>query len=95
MKFNFVLRFSQNQFFCEKSTALPLFLRHGKRYRAETFFTDTTIGFKIECTVSVGGIAPEREQLAACGFHCSKEKSGGNKNMSKFDWAAIGQSDEL
>ncbi len=40
-KLNFVLRFSQNQVFCKKPTVSPPYLRHGKRYRAETFFTYT------------------------------------------------------
>jgi hypothetical protein len=40
-KFNFVLRFSQNHFFHEKSSESPPFLSPGTSDRAETFFTDT------------------------------------------------------
>ncbi len=37
MKFNFVLRFSHNQFFCKQSTVLSPFLPHDTRYRPENF----------------------------------------------------------
>ena len=38
----FFSRFSQNQIFRKKTSVSPPFLRHGKRDRAETFFTYTS-----------------------------------------------------
>jgi hypothetical protein len=45
MSKNRFLTFFQNQFFSEKSTVSPRFLRDGKRYRAETFSTYTRYYF--------------------------------------------------
>jgi len=33
--------------------------------------------------------------VEACGFHHSKEYTQGHESMSKYDWLAIDQSDEL